>query len=288
MRPTGTDANDAVLDHVVDLDRYPLLDPDSDHYRAAVGAARSALADDGCARLDGFIRPDRHVQLAAESRELEPLVQVKHTESTPYVTVDASFPDGHPRNRRQEMTNGFVTRDLIPPDSLTQRLYASPAFIGFVADCFAKTELHRFADPMRGLVVNVMDDGAELPWHFDANEMVVSLMTVRSAAGGEFEYCPNIRAPEHENYDDVQAVLDGDRGPVKQLDLRVGDLQLFMGRYSMHRVRPGRGVRHTTIFGYSEYPGYVSSADSTRQAYGRCMQEHIDADRDRHLDGLAG
>jgi hypothetical protein len=132
-----------------------------------------------------------------------------------------------------------------------------------------------------------MPHDTTLGWHFDANEFIVSLMTRHADAGGEFEYCPNIRSPGDENYVAVQAVLDGERELVRVLDLQVGDIQIFKGRYSLHRVAPTVGKRQTVIFGYSREPGYIGSVESTMRVYGRVMQEHVDADHIRHGDGLA-
>jgi len=109
----------------------------------------------------------------------------------------------------------------------------------------------------------------------------------RADAGGEFEYCPGIRSPGNENYSAVRQVLDGERGPIRVLDLQVGDIQIFKGRFSLHRVAPTRGWRHTVIFGYDREPGYIGSVESTLRVYGRVMQAHIDADHIRHSDGLA-
>ena len=82
----------------------------------------------------------------------------------------------------------------------------------------------------------------EHPWHFDTNEFTVSMLTQAAEGGGVFEYCPNIRSAAAENFDDVRAVLAG-RGEhlVRRLTLRPGDLQLFQGRYSLHRVSTVRG-----------------------------------------------
>jgi hypothetical protein len=132
-----------------------------------------------------------------------------------------------------------------------------------------------------------MPDNTTLGWHFDANEFVVSLMTRKADRGGCFEYCPNIRAPAAENYERVRAVLEDDRRAVKVLDLEVGDIQIFKGRFSMHRVAPTTGRRQTVIFGYSREPGYIGSVESTQRIYGRVMQAHIDADHIRHSDGLS-
>ncbi len=273
---------------MVDLARYPIDRPGSEGYRAAVARARAGLAADGCARLAGFIRPDRHADLEAETTRLAPAGEGVPMAFSPYVGgVDERFPEDHPRRRLQHATNRFVAQDRIPRDTLIQALYTAPCFQRFLADCFQKPRIHVFADPIRGLVLNIMADGTELPWHFDANEFIVSLMTRPAQAGGVFEYCPGIRAPGDEGYDRVQAVLDGDRARIRPLDLEVGDVQLFRGRYALHRVTRVTGERHSVLFGYAEDPGFIGSVDATRRAFGRVTQAHLDAEAHRHADGLA-
>jgi hypothetical protein len=278
---------DRSLAALVDTARYPLDEPGATGLTAVVERAQADLERFGCARLDGFIRCDRRAMLTAETERLARLAEPKETRFTPYIQVDESFPEDHPRRRVLTSTNGFVTRDLIPADTLIQHLYRSGPFMRFLAACFGKPTLHPFADPMRGLVVNVMPDGATLNWHFDGNAFIVSLMTKPADAGGVFEYCPDIRRPGAENYEAVRDVLDGGRTRVRALALAVGDLQLFKGRYALHRVTPARGERHCVLFGYSETPGFIGSAESTIKAYGRAMPEHYAADSRRLDDGLA-
>ena len=134
-----------------------------------------------------------------------------------------------------------------------------------------------------------MVDNTIQNWHCDANEVVVSLMTRRCEGGGGFEYCPNLREIGDERCDDVRDVVDGDRARVRVLDLRVGDLQLFRGRYSMHRVDSTVGERQTVLFGYFATPGYIGGVESTMLGYGRVTQALIDAEANlESLDGLAG
>ncbi len=275
--------------NLIDLDRYPLHHPGSAILQDVIAHARAGLEKDGCARLSGFIRPDAHAALAAETEALSPLALHSSEEYTPYGTgPDDSFAEGHPRRRAHRTTSGSVTRDLIPADGLIQQIYRNPHLIAFIAACLSADEVYQFADPMRGLIINSMETGNVLGWHFDANEFIVSLMTRRADEGGTFEYCPGIRAPGQENFYDVQGVLDGKSNLVKKLDLQVGDLQLFKGRYSLHRVnRIEKGSRHTAIFGYARQPGFIGSVASTMRVYGRVMQEHIDAEHTRQTDGLA-
>lgn len=286
----GTDsdnATEAAGAPLVNAELYPIDRPGDPALLQAIERAREGLESDGCARIPKFINPPWHGVLAEETTQLAPTALFSTQAYTPYGTpADESFPETHPRRREHRTTSGNVTRDLIPEETLIQRLYQRDDFKAFLAACLDAEEIFEFADPMRGLTINVMPDGTSLGWHFDANEFVVSLMTRRAEEGGLFQYAPGIRAPGDENYEAVQAVLDGDRDLVKSLDLQVGDLQIFKGRYSMHRVAPLRGERHTVIFGYSRQPGFIGSVESTRRVYGRVMQEHIDAENKRHSDGL--
>jgi hypothetical protein len=276
------------LASMVDTIAYPLDQPDSSRYVEIIADVRRQLAAVGCARLPAFIRAEAQATLTHESEGVAHHAYRICQGMTPYADHGAGdWPADHPRRRVGTMTNGFVGKDLIPEDTLIRALYDDEAFQRFVAACLSIERLHQFADPIRGLVVNVMDDGTQMPWHFDANEFIASLMTKRSTAGGVFEYCPDLRSPGDEHYDDVREVLDGNRDRVCALELEVGDLQLFKGRYSMHRVTQTHGERHTVLFGFSELPGYIGGVESTRLGYGRVTQAHLDADHG-HADGLAG
>lgn len=274
---------------LIDVERYPIHRADSAALKAAIAHARAGLVKDGCAHLAGFIRPDALQDLADETTDFSRFALHSSAEYTPYGSgPDESFPSGHPRRYGHLTSSGSVTRDIIPTDALIQQLYANRDLMNFVAACLGAERVHHFADPMRGLIINSMQEGNSLGWHFDANEFIVSLMTRRAKEGGQFEYCPDIRWPGEENYEAVGRVLAGDRAPVKVLDLKAGDLQIFKGRYALHRVRKiEKGIRHTVIFGYARDPGFIGSVGSTLKVYGRVTQAHIDAEAHRHSDGLA-
>ncbi|MEV5156941.1 arpA protein [Streptomyces sp. NPDC053728] len=270
------------LDQVVDTDRYPLSDPRSTGARAVVARARRELAEDGCTVLPDFVRPALHDVLRQECAALAPQAYFDvETVNVYNIDVDAELPADHPGRRTFERGNAFVARDRIPGDSLISRLYAHEAFQRFVADCFSLPRLYELADPLSGLVLNVVRPGMEHPWHFDTNEYTVSMLTQEAQEGGSFEYCPNIRTAEDERFDDVRDVLDGRAArPPEHLPLRPGDLQLFKGRYSLHRVSPVRGARarHSAIFAYSERPGVIGSVARTRQLFGRVLPGHLAAE----------
>lgn len=274
---------------LIDTGRYPIDRLNHPAIQAVIATARRGLAEEGCARIQGFIRPEFRDLLARETTTLAPQALHSSEAYTPYGTApDESFPEGHPRRRAHRTTSGSVTRDLIPLDTAIQRIYTDTHMQSFIAACLEADEIYQFADPMRGLILNIMEEGNSLGWHFDANEFIVSLMTRRAERGGHFDYCPDLRAPGNENYEGVCDVLDGTSDVVRRLDLQVGDLQIFKGRYSLHRVnRIDKGTRHTVIFGYSREPGFIGSVASTMRVYGRVMQQHLDAENRRHSDGLA-
>ncbi|MBN9737071.1 hypothetical protein Ae168Ps1_2978 [Pseudonocardia sp. Ae168_Ps1] len=273
----------------VDLDRYPLHEPGSDGWDAAVRTARDHLAADGCAVLPGFVRAAWRDRLRREGEEIAPRAHHESQVVNVYNTEpDPDLPAEHPARVPLERGNAFVARDRIPDDQVIHRLYPVPAFRAFLAACVGVPELHELADPLAGLCLNVVGEGRSHPWHFDTNEIAISLLTRAPEAGGVFEYCPDIRSDGAENTADVAAVLAGDGGDrVRRLELRAGDLQLFRGRYSLHRVTEVRGgtARHTAIFSYSARPGVVGSAVRTRQLFGRTLPEH-GGQRSVRVDGL--
>ena len=277
-----------LLASMVDTVAYPLDRPDGSRLVEVIADVRSQLAAVGCATLPAFVRTEAQATLTRETEAVAHLAYRICQEITPNGDHGAGeWPADHPRRRLGTMTNGFVGKDLIPDDTMIRALYDHDVFRRFVAACLSIDRLHQFADPIRGLVVNVMDHGTQMPWHYDANEFIASLMTKRATAGGVFEYCPDLRSPGDERYDDVREVLDGNRDRVRELELEVGDLQLFKGRYSMHRVTQTDGDRHTALFGFSELPGYIGGVESTRIGYGRVTRAHLDAEHG-HADGLAG
>ncbi|MFC9895673.1 arpA protein [Nocardia sp. NPDC127579] len=276
------------LRELIDTTRYRLADPEDSGRAAVIGRARADLADRGCTVLPGFIRPELVETLRAQGAALAPHAHYAVERVNAYnIPLDADLPADHPGRIVLERGNAFVARDRIPADALIHRLYTSAEFKRFVADCFDLAELHEFADPLAGLCLNVVAPGMSHPWHFDTNEFTVSMLTQPADSGGVFEYCPNIRSPRAENLDAVRAVLTGSGAPRPQrLHLRPGDLQLFRGRFSLHRVSPvsGAAQRHSAIFAYTDRPGVIGTAERTRQLFGRVLPDHLAA-ADRAVRG---
>lgn len=271
-----------VVEQVVDTACHPLSDPTSAGWRDVVSHVRHELRTVGCSVLRDFVRPSLRDVLRREGGEIAPRAYYGVETVNAYNTAtDPSLPDGHPARITMERGNAFVARDSIPDDFIIHQLYTSPLFQHFVASCVGLPRVHELADPLSGLCLNVITPGRAHPWHFDTNEFTVSLLTQEPQAGGVFEYCPNVRSAHAENFDEVRAVLAG-RGEhlIRRLSLRPGDLQLFKGRYSLHRVTSVEGgtARHSAIFAYSERPGVIGTVARTRQLFGRVSPAHLAAE----------
>lgn len=265
----------------MDLERYPLSRPDDPSFDALVARVQADLDARGCAVVERFIRDDALSKLAAETAALAPRAHFTRALATVYGgEPDADFEPEHPRRRTLSRENGFVAGDLIDPGTILRAVYHSPALKHFLARCLNEPQVHEFADPLAQLVVNVVRPEHMHAWHFDTNEFIVTLLTQPPETGGEFQYAPAIRAPGQENYEHVRAILDGDLSRVRTLALAPGDMQIFFGRYSLHRVAPTTGSRdrYTAIMSYSRTPGLMGQAAKTRKIFGRSLDTHNSPD----------
>jgi hypothetical protein len=255
---------------LVDLERYPLLDPVA--LEPVVAAARSGMAEVGAAELPGFVREDALECLLADSAALAPLAWRSGGVGTAYLAPPPDeVPDGHPRRWVGSYSTGAVAYDLLPPSSPLRRLYEWDALRDFVAAVLSVDTLFRYADPCGALNLAVMTEGDELQWHYDMTDFVVSLAIRDADEGGDFEMAPRIRSASDERYPDVAALLSGDRSKVVTLEMTPGTLLVFAGRYSLHRVSPvvGGVDRWVGLLAYDTKPGTVSSDALRAVRYGR-------------------
>jgi len=277
------------LNAIVDLDRYPIDRLDAVTRTDLVAETRSQMDAVGCCRLSDFIRPEAVEQMLAEAVGLHDQAFWAEQDHNPYASADdPSFPEGHPRRVFQHRSSGFINSDLLPADSLLNQIYASNVFTHFVWQCIGTPEpIYQWADPLGCNPYGVMETGHYFPWHFDGNEFTVSILVQKAVEGGVFEYVPDIRSPGVENYEHVQHVLEGGRDGVHELDLLPGDLQLFKGRFSMHRVTPivGPKTRYIALPTYVHDPWRMNRPLHSINYYGRATDAHY-AREQVLVDGL--
>lgn len=265
---------------LIDLDRYPIADPqDSEARMALLSTVRADLARDGCAVLKGFLTPNGVRAIAAETDAVADKGHRSFNRTNAYFTTDdPALPADDPRRQFYDRSNAFIPADNFARDGALRRVHDFAAFDPFIRDCLQEDRFFRYADPLADVIVNMAEAGNGFPWHFDTNNFTVTLAIQNAEGGGAFEYAPMIRTGTQENFDAVAEVLAERSDRVTQLVLEPGDLQLFKGRYSLHRVAPLEGPtrRYVAIFSYVEEPGMVGAPERTRQLYGRVLPIHLE------------
>jgi hypothetical protein len=257
---------------LVDLERFPLLDPESEASRHVIAKARRQLAESGAAELEGFLSPAGIAALARDADELAARAHSSGGQGTAYLEFpDFSLPPDHPRLHFADYAVRAVAYDITPLDSPLRRLYEWDPMKDLIEAVLERGPIYRYADPFGALNLAVMGEGDQLQWHFDQTDFVVSLAVQSAEHGGDFEVVPRIRSAQDERYDDVAAVLSGDRTRVETLPMRPGTLLVFEGRYSLHRVSPIEGSRwrHVGLLAYDTKPGTMGSDLLRADRYGR-------------------
>ena len=266
------------LQDIVDLDRYPITELASPLGRRVVADGRAALAGEGLALLPGFIRADALKAMAEEAQALVPQAFWRDEwygiyAYDPDEASVARLAEGDPRRRRFRTRMGGIGYDLLPEASPTRALYEWPALTRFIAALTGEAELYTCADPLASCVISVMKQGGMHAWHYDQNDFVVSLLLQSAERGGQFEYAPNIRSEEDENYAGVQRMLDGDPRLRKTGAIEPGCLALFRGRRSLHHVTEVEGARPRLIalFSYDRKPGMMFRPEVHLRSLGRTL-----------------
>jgi hypothetical protein len=257
---------------LIDIDRYPIDDLDSDRGRAVIDRCRRDLAASGACQLEGFLSDDAVTQLTREALALGHLgVKKEGTHNVYFEELDPELPDDDARRIMQRSSQSTVAYDLIPTDAGIRAVYAWDALLQFVGTALGKSPFYRQEDPLGALNLVYYAQGDELGWHFDRVEFVVTLMLQPAASGGDFEYIPNLRNENEENYPLVQRLLQGDMTDVIHLPSPGGTLALFRGRHSIHRVTPidGDVLRTNAVLSFADKPGTRLNQLTQQLFYGR-------------------
>jgi hypothetical protein len=254
------------------LARHPIEKRDSPPFDALVERCRNGLRSRGAYVLEGFVTLEA---VAAIVEELEGVLDhafYKPKTHNPYLAPDdASFAASHPRNRKQLTNSATLAYDFVAEDSLLEAIYRLPPLRAFIAKTLGHEELYPYADALAAVNVLVYPPGTQTGWHFDNAHFVVTLMLQQAQRGGAYEYAPFIRSTDEDNYPAIEAVLDGNFSTVHTLEQGAGDLVVFQGRYTMHRVTEvhGDAPRLIAVLSYDVEPGTALTPHTRKTFYGR-------------------
>jgi len=266
------------IKEIINLEKYPINEINSTKYKELINYTRKQLNEDGCCLLSDFIKPNSIKRMKEEVDRNLSKIYFTNDKHNPYFTKeDIALDEKHPKRIFSLRQSGYLNSDDLEKDSDLNKFYDLEEMLKFVSDSLEVFPLYKWADPLGKNPYSVMHTDHYFPWHFDGNEFTLSVLIQKAEKGGLFEYVPDIRNKDNENFKEVAKVLKDDRTRVKSLDLKPGDLQIFKGRFSMHRVTKikGKTSRYIALPCYVKDPLKINKPEHSKQVYGKALPIHF-------------
>ena len=256
---------------LINLDRYPLDEPDGDRWMELVQTCKASLEQDGLFNLPGFVRETAILQAVDQLKpvlEREAFVHARRHNIYFQKSIEG-LDAKHPALTEFDTSNRTICADQMGT-ALVIQLYEWPPFAQFLAAVMEKPKLYTMDDPLARVNVMAYSHDQALNWHFDRSEFTTTLLLQSPKHGGAFEYDRNLRSDTDPNYDGVADLLEGRRTPTL-IKLEPGTLNIFKGKNTAHRVTPvvGDQDRIIAVFSYYEKPGVLFSEEERIGFYGR-------------------
>lgn len=262
---------------LIDLIKYPIHKSNSEREKL-INSVRKDLDLLGCAVIKSFLTEKAIKALTLEADGVSDKAYRSYNRTNAYFTKDdPNLSKNDPRRKFFDRSNAFIAADNFNNNGPLRTIHNFPFFEEFIKECLNLKNIYRYSDPLADVIINLANKGNGFPWHFDTNNFTVTIAIQNAEEGGVFEYAPNIRK-KNENFKEVNKVLDGTSNKVVSINLEPGDLQLFKGRYSLHRVTPisGETNRYVAIISYVQEPNMVGSPERTKQLYGKVLPIHLE------------
>lgn len=278
----------------VNLTRYPIDALNSAAGIAMISEAKRQLERTGLATFPGFLVD---VEAALEALDVSEAFAADDYHNAYQLPDDnETYSPRHVRNVRMRTRVASIPYDKItgPARTIYEHLP------GLVRAVVGKEELYPLADPLGAATINVFEPGWDHAWHYDESEFTTTLSLSKAQSGGDFQYTMPLRRRHHlrgggesdvDDDDDnilaenaTGAVINshseysvdpyhGDEGcpAVYNASFEPGTLQIFGGRYSLHRVSKILGSRRrmVAVYCFSEIPGFVNSPEIQKMFWGR-------------------
>jgi len=242
---------------LVDTDAYPLDRPDDPAIASLLAKGRAALKDNALFRLPGFVRPHAAEVMASELQARIPQSVRYDRPRIAYYEDGQDWPEDHARSLRHDCSYHQVLNHQIPNGSPLRQLYVWQPLTDFLGQIMGYETFHRSECPHLAMTAKIAGPGDTDGWHFDGNDVVFSILLQAPDAGGQFEYAPYIRSETDENYGAVADAMQDRSDAIRQPPMQPGDLTVFKGDASLHRVTPVEGDRRriVALFCYDQQPG---------------------------------
>jgi len=259
------------IEDILDLERYPLHQPAGRVYSDLVASKQSDWRSGGACALPGLIRSEMARRAVGELRQPMDTISFRHRQAhNIYFTDDLADLPRDLGERRLTTTHRTLTCDQLA-GTIIRAVYEWDPLRAFIQRVLELPELYPMVDPMARLNVMAYGEGDELGWHFDRAKFAVTILLQAAAEGGQFEYRRALRTVADANHAGVRDLLVGEDDNVRQAQPAPGDMTVFSGFGSAHRVAPIRGdkPRIMAVLSYMTEPGYEYGPEDRMRFYGR-------------------
>ena len=260
------------MQDILDLDRFPLHQPDSQAYRELVQRCQYELADNGLFNLEGLVKSSALEEMVGSILPVMETDSFTHSRSH-NIYFKKSIPElakDHQALLEFTTVNHTVCADQIP-DNLLIKIYEWPPLVAFLERVMEKPKLFTMDDPLARVNVMAYYQGEALNWHFDRSEFTTTLLLQAPKSGGVFQYQKDLRSDHDPNYEGVGEFVTSDYADAANLFLSAGTLNVFKGKNTAHRVTPVEGglERLIAVFSYYESRNVLFSEEERVGFYGR-------------------
>jgi len=263
---------------IVDVEKYPILDSQSEKYDKLLALTREKYQKDGIVILPGFLTEDAIAESVAEV--LRAKGEEWFTQSSHNVFLDSGdskFPPGHIRNRQLPTSVASLAYDKLSRQGSLLSLYNSEPFRQFLSQVLGLDQFYRLEDPLGAASINIFPPGTAHNWHFDESVFSVTIMIQKPEAGGLFRNTRPIRRKGEETaglYQVLEKIVDGREDIAETLRFEPGTLSIFCGSRCLHEVTKVEGERDrlVAVFCFATRPGMTNSPQVQELFWGRTVQ----------------
>ncbi len=260
------------MKEILDLERYPLDQPQSAAYSALVLRCRADLEAYGMFNLEGFMKEQpiaETLELAMPKFDTEAF-RHERKHNIYFKKVIPDVPEDSPLYAEFSTSNLTLCSDQVEQTPVIA-LYEWQPFVDFLADVMERDALYPMDDHLARLNVMAYKDGQGLNWHFDRSEFTTTLLLQAPEEGSTFLYRTDLRSADNPNYEAVEKLVRGEDPDVQALDVEPGTLNVFRGVNTPHCVTPAKGprARVVTVLTYYEKPGAKFTEEERMGFYGR-------------------
>ena len=261
------------IGQIIDLSRYPLDRPESEDFQTLVAGKQRELEQQQYCCMPGFLVEERRREIAAAVENQQGNTNRADNLRNIYLEQKSSksLPGDHPKNIFSRGCYNMMGTHLLQQDSPLRDLYYWQPMQQFIADIVGEPNLYPNADPCQPVNVLCHGEGDRSAWHFDSsNAFTLTLMLQAPESGGQFQMAPDTRADSDPNYAGITKLLQGDESKVVQVSRSEGELVIFRGCNSAHRVTPiaGNRLRLMCVMVYETEPGVLGDPVVNETVYG--------------------